>query len=77
LVVIRGTLNAQRFIQDVLEPVVIPFINHRRDVIYQQDNARPHVARITMDGLSTAKQCQPDGMACIITRSVPHLARLG
>ena len=51
LVVIRGTLNAQRYIQDVLEPVVIPFINHRRDVIYQQDNARPHVARITMDFL--------------------------
>ena len=38
-------------IQDVLEPVVIPFINHRRDVIDQHDNARPHVARITMDFL--------------------------
>jgi len=51
LVVIRGTFNAQRYIQDVLEPVVIPFINHRRDVIYQHDNARPHVARITIDFL--------------------------
>jgi len=44
LVVIRGTLNGQRYIQDILDPVVILFINHRRDVIYQHDNARPHVA---------------------------------
>ena len=28
LAVIRGTLNAQRYIQNVLEPVAIPFINH-------------------------------------------------
>jgi len=51
LVVIRGTLNPQRYIQDVFEAVVIPFINHRRNVIYQHDNARPHVARISMDFL--------------------------
>ena len=48
LVVIRGNLNAQGYIIDVLRPVVVPFINNRNGpVIFQQDNARPHTARVT------------------------------
>ena len=48
LVVIRGNLNAQGYINDVLRPVVVPFINNQNGpVIFQQDNARPHTARVT------------------------------
>ena len=48
LVVIRGNMNAQRYINDVLNPVVIPYINnHAGHVVFQHDNARPHAARVT------------------------------
>ena len=48
LVVIRSNLNAQGYINDVLRPVVVPFINNQNGpVIFQQDNARPHMARVT------------------------------
>ncbi|GFS94013.1 transposable element Tcb1 transposase [Trichonephila clavipes] len=42
---IAGTLNSQRYISEVLEPVVLPYIQRLLSVIFQQDNARPHVAR--------------------------------
>ncbi|GFV90082.1 transposable element Tcb1 transposase [Trichonephila clavipes] len=46
LVRIAGILNSQRYISEVLEPVVFPYLQGLAIVIFQQDNARPHVARI-------------------------------
>ncbi|GFX10515.1 transposable element Tcb1 transposase [Trichonephila clavipes] len=46
LVRIAGNLNSQRYISEVLEPVVIPYLQGLATAIFQQDNARPHVARI-------------------------------
>ncbi|GFU71927.1 transposable element Tcb1 transposase [Trichonephila clavipes] len=46
LVRIAGTLNSQRYISEVFEPVVLPYLQGLAIVIFQQDNARPHVARI-------------------------------
>ncbi|GFU70995.1 transposable element Tcb1 transposase [Trichonephila clavipes] len=46
LVRIGGTLNSQRYISEVLEPVVLPYLQGLATAIFQQDNARPHVARI-------------------------------
>ncbi|GFU50934.1 transposable element Tcb1 transposase [Trichonephila clavipes] len=46
LVRIVGTLNSQRYISEVLEPVVLPYLQSLAIAIFQQDNARPHVARI-------------------------------
>ncbi|GFW01622.1 transposable element Tcb1 transposase [Trichonephila clavipes] len=43
---IAGTLNSQRYISEVLEPVVLPYLQGLATAIFQQDNARPHVARI-------------------------------
>ncbi|GFV43952.1 transposable element Tcb1 transposase [Trichonephila clavipes] len=40
------TLNSQRYIFEVLEPVVLPYLHGLATAIFQQDNARPHVARI-------------------------------
>ncbi|GFX09378.1 transposable element Tcb1 transposase [Trichonephila clavipes] len=39
LVRITGTLNSQRYISEVLEPVVLPYIQVLATAIYQQDNA--------------------------------------
>ncbi|KAL0200131.1 hypothetical protein M9458_003318, partial [Cirrhinus mrigala] len=38
-------LNAQRYCEEILRPIVVPFI-HDRHLMFQHDNARPHVARI-------------------------------
>ncbi|GFU88256.1 transposable element Tcb1 transposase [Trichonephila clavipes] len=46
LVRIAGTLSSQRYISEVLEPVVLPSLQGLAIAIFQQDNARPHVARI-------------------------------
>ncbi|PRD32356.1 UNVERIFIED_CONTAM: Transposable element Tcb1 transposase [Trichonephila clavipes] len=46
LVHITVTLNSQRYISKVLEPVVLPYLQGLATTIFQQDNARPHVARI-------------------------------
>lgn len=52
LIVIDGTLTAQKYCDNVLQPVVVPFVREN-DVVLQQDNARPHVARLAMDYLTT------------------------
>ncbi|GFX10560.1 hypothetical protein TNCV_2583811 [Trichonephila clavipes] len=46
LVRIVSTVNSQRYISEVLEPVVLPYLQGLATAIFQQDNARPHVARI-------------------------------
>ncbi|GFU19134.1 transposable element Tcb1 transposase [Trichonephila clavipes] len=46
LVRIAGTLNSQRYISEVLEPVVLLYLQGLATAIFQQDNARPHMARI-------------------------------
>ncbi|GFV11660.1 transposable element Tcb2 transposase [Trichonephila clavipes] len=43
---IAGTSNSQRYISEVLEPVVLPYIQGLAIAIFQQDNTRLHVARI-------------------------------
>ncbi len=53
LVVIQGNLNAQRYIAEVLTPHAMPFIRHHGPgITLQQDNARPHTARITTQYLA-------------------------
>jgi len=53
LVVIQGILNARRYIDEVLEPHMVPFMEQHQDLaIFQQDNARAHSARLTMNFLN-------------------------
>ncbi len=42
---IDGILNAQRYRVEILRPIVVPFI-HDHHLMWQHDNARPHVASI-------------------------------
>ena len=50
LVSIQGNVNAARYRDEILQPHLLPAIDVRRE-IFQQDNARPHAARLTMDYL--------------------------
>ncbi|GFX17090.1 transposable element Tcb1 transposase [Trichonephila clavipes] len=43
---IAGTLNSQRYISEVLDPVVLPYLQGLATAIFQQDNVRPHGVRI-------------------------------
>ncbi|GFV72479.1 transposable element Tcb2 transposase [Trichonephila clavipes] len=51
LIVMRGTLTGQRYVDDFLRPHVGPFLNGLPGAIFQQDNARPHTARVAQDFL--------------------------
>ena len=44
-------VTAQRYIDQVIRPHVVPFFTQHQNPPFQQDNARPHVARATMDFL--------------------------
>ena len=48
LVIIQGRLTAQRYVDEVLRPVLIPFINQHQNVMtFQHDGATPHTAGLT------------------------------
>ena len=55
LVVIRGTLTAQRYIDDILKPVLLPFLLQCPELFFQQDNARPRTARVAMNYLQACQ----------------------
>ncbi|UYV79031.1 hypothetical protein LAZ67_17000790 [Cordylochernes scorpioides] len=51
LLCIQGTMTAQRYVDDVLRPVTLPYLQGVPNALYQQDNARPHNARISQQAL--------------------------
>ncbi|GFY16968.1 transposable element Tcb2 transposase [Trichonephila clavipes] len=51
LIVMRGTVTGQRYVDDILRLHVGPFLNGLPGAIFQQDNARPHTARVAQDFL--------------------------
>ncbi|GFX00399.1 transposable element Tcb1 transposase [Trichonephila clavipes] len=51
LIVIRGTLTGQRYVDDILRSHVGPFLNGLPGAIFQHDNARRHTARVAQDFL--------------------------
>ncbi|UYV70036.1 hypothetical protein LAZ67_7001545 [Cordylochernes scorpioides] len=48
---IQGTMTAQRYVDDVLRPVTLPYLQGVPNALYQQTNARPHTARISQQAL--------------------------
>ncbi|GFV72667.1 DDE_3 domain-containing protein [Trichonephila clavipes] len=51
LIVMCGTLTGQSYVDDILRPHVGPFLNGLPGAIFQQDNARPLIARFAQDFL--------------------------
>lgn len=48
----RGNgVTAQRYVDQVLRPTVLPHFQQHVNMTLQQDNARPHTARVSMDFL--------------------------
>ena len=56
LVTVNGRLNACRYCDEIIIPVVIPVLQRERADILQQNNARCHVVRHTMFSPFTAEQ---------------------
>ncbi|GFY12197.1 transposable element Tcb2 transposase [Trichonephila clavipes] len=51
LIVMRGTLTGQRYVDDILRPHVGPFLNGLPGAIFQQDSSRPHTTKVAQDFL--------------------------
>ncbi|GFX99630.1 transposable element Tcb1 transposase [Trichonephila clavipes] len=47
LVLIRGTITAQWYVHDILQPHVLPLMQRLPGAIFQLDNTRPHTARVS------------------------------
>ena len=54
LVVIHGNLTGQRYVDEILQPVLVPFLQNDPASTFQQDNARSHTCRVTADFLRRA-----------------------
>ncbi|GFU59708.1 transposable element Tcb2 transposase [Trichonephila clavipes] len=46
---IEDNLNSNRYVHEVLQPEVVPLLQGIPEAIFQQDNARPHVAKTVLD----------------------------
>ncbi|GFV79379.1 transposable element Tcb1 transposase [Trichonephila clavipes] len=46
-------MTAQRFVHDILQLHALPLMQRLPGAIFQQDNARPHTARVSQDCLRT------------------------
>ena len=46
LTVVQGNLNAQGYINQIMKPKAVPFLQRHGPAILMHDNARPNVARI-------------------------------
>ena len=73
---IEVNLNSNRYIREVLQPEVLPLLQATPHAIFQQHNARPHVASIVQvfskddgyhcfPGLHVRQTCRPSKMSGI------------
>ncbi|KAJ8897822.1 hypothetical protein PR048_003175 [Dryococelus australis] len=56
LVFVEGTLNTYRYIQNIIQPILLPFLQRQGEVLFQQDNARAHTYRVTQRALEGVHQ---------------------
>ncbi|GFX41804.1 transposable element Tcb1 transposase [Trichonephila clavipes] len=54
---IEGKLNSNRYVREVLQPEVVPFLQGITGVIFQQDKARSHIAK-TVRNFCSAQRMQ-------------------
>ena len=50
--IVQGNLTANAYINQIVTPYVLPFLNANPGTTFQQDGARPHTARVTLDHLN-------------------------
>ncbi|GFW66506.1 transposable element Tcb2 transposase, partial [Trichonephila clavipes] len=61
LVLISGTMTAQLYVHDILQPHVLPLIQWLQGALFQEDNVRHHTARVSHDCLHTVTTLPWDG----------------
>ncbi|KFM62726.1 Transposable element Tc1 transposase, partial [Stegodyphus mimosarum] len=54
-VVIRRNFTAQRYVDKVLRPVVLPCVSHHSGLTFQQNNARSHTAHVSTACLNACR----------------------
>ena len=65
LIIVEGNLTGQQYIDEILTPVVIPYIGGMgQDAVFMDDNARPHRARIVDTCLRQHHVTRMDWPAC-------------
>ncbi|GFV70173.1 transposable element Tcb2 transposase [Trichonephila clavipes] len=53
VVLIYFTITARRYVYDLLQPHELPIMQQLPECIFQQDNTRPHMAKVLQDCLRT------------------------
>ena len=56
LVFLQGKVNSASYFSQVVNPVLLTFLRQEGDVLFQQDNARPHTAAATQRVLRVVQQ---------------------
>ena len=70
LIIVEGNLTGQRYIDQILTPVVIPYIGGMgKDVVFMDDKARPHRGRIVDTCLRQHHVRDKNGLASMLTGS--------
>ncbi|GFX09533.1 transposable element Tcb1 transposase [Trichonephila clavipes] len=82
LIVMRGTLTYQRYVDDILRPHAGPFLNGLPGAIFQQDVSRPHAARCFSSACSKSCSRLPtsfldSSVTSPLPRFVPCRVRVG
>ena len=66
LVIVDGNLNSFHYIDEILRPVVVPFMpNMGQGALFQDDTARPHRARIIDTYLQQEQITRMEWPACL------------
>jgi hypothetical protein len=74
LAFVERSLNVNRFIECLSEPVLVPYLNRLHNPTFQQDNTRPLTAAITTDFFA---RIQVTALAFSFSRSIADSTRLG
>ena len=65
LIIVEGNLTGQRYIDQILTPVIIPYFGGMgQDAVFMDDNTRPHRARIVDTCLRQHHVTRMDWPAC-------------
>ena len=56
LAFLQGKVNSARYIAQVVNPVLLPFLRQECDVFFQQDNTRPYMAAVMQHALCCVQQ---------------------
>ena len=75
LIIVVGNMTAVRYRDEILRPVAVPLVQ-QSNLILQQDNARPHVARVCQDFLAN-NNIRTTSMATVQSRFDPNRAHVG